>query len=81
MTRPFSAPWTVEQTPGGWMPNGQTLVYVYARETKQQAHIAKVLTFDEVRHIAEKVAKLGGAAIGAAMNALVTSYEGRRHGL
>ena len=34
--------------------NGQALVYVYARETKAEADIAKVLTFDEARRIAVK---------------------------
>jgi len=33
-------------------------VYIYARETKAQADIAKVLTFDEARRIAVNVAKL-----------------------
>ena len=36
----------------------QALVYVYARETPEQASIAKVLTFDEARRIAVNVAKL-----------------------
>ena len=40
--------------------NGQSLVYVYARETKAEADIAKVLTFDEARRIAVNVAKLPG---------------------
>jgi len=40
------------------MRNGQALVYVYARETKAEADIAKVLTFDEARRIAVNVAKL-----------------------
>jgi hypothetical protein len=31
--------------------NGQALAYVYARETQQQADLAKVLTFDEARRI------------------------------
>jgi hypothetical protein len=31
--------------------NGQALAYVYARETRQQADIGKVLTFDEARRI------------------------------
>ena len=51
----------VEQTPGGFKvldASGQTLVYVYARETREQADIAKVLTFDEARRIAVNVAKL-----------------------
>jgi hypothetical protein len=38
--------------------SGQALVYVYARETREQADIAKVLTFDEARRIAVNVAKL-----------------------
>jgi hypothetical protein len=40
--------------------SGQALVYVYARETREQADIAKVLTFDEARRIAVNVAKLPG---------------------
>jgi len=35
-----------------------TLVYVYARETPNEANIAGVLTFDEARRIAVNVAKL-----------------------
>ena len=49
-SRRFPAPWQVEQTPGGYKvldANGQALAYVYARETQQQAEIAKALTFDE----------------------------------
>jgi len=38
--------------------NGQALVYIYARETKAEASIAKVLTFDEARRVAVNVAKL-----------------------
>lgn len=38
--------------------NGQALAYIYARETSQQADIAKVLTFDEARRIAINIAKL-----------------------
>jgi len=60
-SRRFPAPWQVEQTPGGFKvldANGQALVYVYARETDQQADIAGVLTFDEARRIAVNVAKL-----------------------
>ena len=59
--RRFPAPWQVEQIPGGFKvldASGQTLVYVYARETREQADIAKVLTFDEARRIAANVAKL-----------------------
>jgi len=40
--------------------NGQALVYVYARETSNDANIAGVLTVDEARRIAVNVAKLPG---------------------
>ena len=65
MTTPrrFPPPWTVEQIPGGYKvvdASGQALVYVYARETKAEADIAKVLTFDEARRIAANVAMLPG---------------------
>ena len=59
--RRFPPPWTVEQTPGGFKvldANGQALVYVYARETRNEANIAGVLTFDGARRIAVNVAKL-----------------------
>ena len=62
-SRRFPVPWQVEQIPGGFKvldANGQALAYIYARETQQQAEIAKVLTFDEARRIAVNVAKLPG---------------------
>jgi len=43
MARRFPAPWTVEKIPGGFKvfdANGQSLAYVYARETKDAARIA-----------------------------------------
>ena len=63
MTSPRRSPppWQVEQIPGGFNvrdANGQALVYVYARETREQADIAKVLTLDEALRIAVNVAKL-----------------------
>ena len=60
-SRRFPPPWQVEQIDGGFKvldASGQALVYVYARETKAEADIAKVLTFDEARRIAVNVAKL-----------------------
>ena len=59
--RRFPPPWMVEHIPGGYVvkdATGQALAYVYARETKAEADIAKVLTFDEARRIAMNVAKL-----------------------
>ena len=63
MTSPrrFPPPWQVEQTPGGFKvldASGQALAYIYARETKAESDIAKVLTFDDARRIAVNVAKL-----------------------
>jgi hypothetical protein len=53
--RRFPPPWQVEQIPGGFKvldASGQALVYVYARDTREQADIAKGLTFDEARPVA-----------------------------
>jgi hypothetical protein len=61
MSRRFPPPWRVEQIPGGYKvldASGQALAYVYARETKAEADIAKVLTFDEARRIAVNIVKL-----------------------
>jgi hypothetical protein len=60
-SRRFPPPWRVKQTPEGFTgvdPSGQALVYVYARETPNEANIAGVLTFDEERRVAVNVAKL-----------------------
>ena len=38
--------------------NGQSLAYVYGRETRADADIANVLTMDEARRIASNIAKL-----------------------
>ena len=59
--RRFPPPWAVEKIPGGFKvldANGQSLAYVYSRETKDAALIAKVLTEDEARRIASNIAKL-----------------------
>jgi hypothetical protein len=37
--------------------NGQSLAYVYSRETKDAADIAKVLTEDEARRIASDIVR------------------------
>jgi hypothetical protein len=59
--RRFPPPWTVERIPGGYVvkdATGQSLAYVYARETRADADMAKVLTEDEARRIASNIAKL-----------------------
>jgi hypothetical protein len=53
-TSRFPPPWTVEQIPGGYKvkdANGQSLAYVYGRETKADADIAHMLTMDEARRV------------------------------
>jgi hypothetical protein len=60
-THRFPAPWTVEQIPGGYKvmdAAGQSLAYVYGRETRADADTAKVLTMDEARRVAANFAKL-----------------------
>ena len=52
---PLVGLWAVEQMLDA---NGQSLAYVYGRETKADADIAKVLTMDEARRIASNIAKL-----------------------
>ncbi len=59
--RRFPAPWTVEKIPGGLKvcdANGQSLAYVYSRESSADARTAGVLTEDEARRIASNIAKL-----------------------
>jgi hypothetical protein len=59
--RRFPPPWTIEKIAGGFKvldANGKSLAYVYWRETKDAADIAKVLTLDEARRIASNIAKL-----------------------
>jgi hypothetical protein len=59
--RRFPPPWTVEEIPGGFKvvdANKQAIAYVYSRENAGDAHIAKVLTEDEARRIANNIAKL-----------------------
>src|SRR5262245_43331847 len=49
------------KTPGGYKvrdAHGQSLAYVYGRETRADADIAHVLTMHEVRRIASNIAKL-----------------------
>ena len=61
MARRFPPPWTVEPVAGGFVVKdgaGQQLAYVYGRDERGDADIAKVLTLDEARRIASNIAKL-----------------------
>src|SRR5262245_2183268 len=61
MGRRFPPTWSVEKIPGELKvvdANGQSLAYIYSRETKDAADIAGVLTEDEARRIASNMAKL-----------------------
>jgi hypothetical protein len=59
--RKFPPPWTVETIPGGLKvcgANGQSLAYVYSRESPNDAYMAKLHTENEARRIASNIAKL-----------------------
>jgi hypothetical protein len=61
ITRRFPPPWKALQIADGYVvtdATGQSIAYVYARETKAHADTAKVLTMDEARRIAANIAKL-----------------------
>ena len=60
MARRFPPPWTAEEIAGGYVvrdANGQSLAYVYARESERDAS-TDMLTKDEARRIARNIAKL-----------------------
>jgi hypothetical protein len=59
--RRFPAPWRADTIPGGYVvgdASGQSIAYVYSRETEVEARQANVLTKDEARRIAVNVARL-----------------------
>jgi hypothetical protein len=59
--RRFPPPWKVEEIAVGYVvknANGQSLAYVYGRESRADADTAKVLTMDETRRIASNIARL-----------------------
>ena len=59
--RRFPPSWTVEEVAVGYVvkdANGQSLAYVYGRESRADADTAHVLTMDEARRIASNIAKL-----------------------
>jgi hypothetical protein len=58
--RRFPTPWPADTIPGGYVvrdANGQSIAHVYSRETEVEARQAKVLTKDEARRIAVRVAQ------------------------
>jgi hypothetical protein len=60
-TRRFPPPWSAEAIDGGYVvkdANGQSLAYIYGRESRADADTAKVLTMDEARRVASNIAKL-----------------------
>jgi hypothetical protein len=60
-SRRFPPPWRVDTIPGGYVvrdASGQSIAYVYSRETEVEARQANVLTKDEARRIAVNIARL-----------------------
>ena len=54
----FPPPWRADSMPGGYVvrdANGQTLAFIYSRDSDAEARQAKVLTKDEARRIAVKL--------------------------
>jgi hypothetical protein len=67
--RRFPPPWRADKIPGGYVvrdANGQSIAYVYSRATEAEAMQAKVLTADEARRIAVKMASPGRRSSGEA---------------
>jgi hypothetical protein len=60
-SRRFPSPWRTDPMPGGYVvrdASGQSIAYVYSRETEVEAWQANVLTADEARQIAVNIARL-----------------------
>jgi hypothetical protein len=58
--RRFPAPWRADLIPRGYVvrdANGQALAFVYSRDNPAEARQAKVLTVDEARRIAARIAR------------------------
>jgi hypothetical protein len=58
--RRFPAPWRADTIPGGYVvrdASGQSIAYIYSRETEVEARQANVLTTDEARRIAVNIAR------------------------
>jgi hypothetical protein len=60
-TSPLPASLARRTIPGGYVVrdvNGQSLAYIYSRDSEDQARQAKVLTKDEARRIAVNIPRL-----------------------
>jgi hypothetical protein len=60
-SRRFPPPWRADTIPGGYVvrdAGGQSIAYVYSRETEAEARQANVLPKDEARRIAVNIARL-----------------------
>jgi hypothetical protein len=60
-SRRFPPPWHADTIPGGYVvrdASGQSIAYVYRRETEAETRQANVLTKDEARRIAANIARL-----------------------
>jgi hypothetical protein len=69
--RRFPPPWKIERIVGGYVvkdANGQSLAYVYGRESRADADKAQLLTLDEARRIATNIAKLPSFLMAQLLN-------------
>ena len=69
--RRFQPPWKIERIVGGYVvkdANGQSLAYVYGRESRADADKAQLLTLDEARRIATNIAKLPSFLMAQLLN-------------
>jgi hypothetical protein len=69
--RRFLPPWKIERIVGSYVvkdANGQSLAYVYGRESRADADKAQLLTLDEARRIATNIAKLPSFLMAQLLN-------------
>jgi hypothetical protein len=69
--RRFPPPWKIERIVGGYVvkdANGQSLAYVYGRESRADADKAQLLTLDEARRVATNIAKLPSFLMAQLLN-------------
>jgi hypothetical protein len=69
--RRFPPPWKIGRIVGGYVvkdANGQSLAYVYGRESRADADKAQLLTLDEARRVATNIAKLPSFLMAQLLN-------------